>query len=90
MGITINLDTETERLIDQEIRSGRFRDAAALVEGAMRHFLITREDLGYTREQIDAMIAGAIASLERGEGVDGEEFFAEFERQAPSELKETE
>ena len=47
----------------------------------MRHFLITREDLGSTREQIDAMIASAVASLERGEGVDGEEFFAELERE---------
>ncbi len=27
------------------------------------------------------MIAEAIASLERGEGVDGEEFFAELQRQ---------
>ena len=79
--MTIDLDTETQRLIDQEILSGRFRDAAALVGAAVRHFLITREDLGCTREQIDAMIAGAIASLERGEGVDGEEFFAELERQ---------
>ena len=79
--MTIDLDTETQRLIDQEIRSGRFRDAAALVGAAVRHFLITREDLGCTREQIDAMIDEAIASLERGEGVDGEEFFAELERQ---------
>ena len=31
-------------------------------------------------EQIDAMIADSIASLERGEGIDGEEFFAELEK----------
>jgi hypothetical protein len=43
--------------------------------------MTTTEDLGYTREQIDAMIAKAIASLARGEGVDGEEFFAELETQ---------
>ena len=43
--------------------------------------ITTTEDLGYTREQIDAMIAEAIASLERGECVDGEEFFAELETQ---------
>ena len=45
----------------------------------MRHFLITREDLGYTRDQIDAMIAQSVASLEHGEGVDGEEFFTLLE-----------
>ncbi len=79
--MTVDLDKETQRLIEQEIRAGRFRDAAGFVGAAVRHFLITREDLGYTREQIDAMIAEAIQSLERGEGVDGEEFFAELERE---------
>jgi Arc/MetJ-type ribon-helix-helix transcriptional regulator len=79
--MTIDLDKETQRLIDEELRTGRFHDAATLVGAAVRHFLITREDLGYTREQIDAMIAQSIASLERGEGVDGEEFFSELEKE---------
>ena len=77
----IDLDKETQRLIREEIRADHFPDAAAFVRAAVRHFLITREDLGYTRGQIDAMIAQAIASLERGEGVEGEEFFAELERE---------
>jgi Arc/MetJ-type ribon-helix-helix transcriptional regulator len=77
--MTVNLDNETQRLIEREIQSGRFRDAATFVGAAVRHFLITREDFGYTREQIDAMIAQAIASLERSEGADGEEFFSELE-----------
>jgi antitoxin ParD1/3/4 len=77
----IDLDQETQRLIEDELRAGRFHDAAALVGVAVRHFLVTREDLGHTREKIDAMIAQAIDSLERGEGVDGEDFFAEMERE---------
>jgi hypothetical protein len=36
------------------------------------------------REQIDAMIDEAVASLERGKGVDGEEFFAEPEERSRS------
>ena len=48
-------------------------------EPQSRHLLITCEELGYTREQIDAMIAQSIASLEHGEGVDGEQFFADLE-----------
>jgi Arc/MetJ-type ribon-helix-helix transcriptional regulator len=79
--MSIDLDPETQRLIEQEIQTGGFRDAAAFVDAAVRHFLITREDLGSTREQIDAMIAGAVSSLERGEGVDGEAFFAELEKE---------
>jgi antitoxin ParD1/3/4 len=79
--MTIDLDKETQRLIDQELRAGRFRDAGTFIGAAVQHFLITREDLGYAREEIDAMIAQSVASLERGEGVDGEEFFAELERE---------
>ena len=77
--MAIDLDKETQHLIDQELRAGRFRDAAAFVDAAVRHFLITREDLGHTREEIDTMILQAVASLERGEGIDGEEFFAALE-----------
>ncbi|HEY6390490.1 MAG TPA: hypothetical protein VIX89_04380 [Bryobacteraceae bacterium] len=79
--MAIDLDKETQHLIDQELQTGRFRDAATFIGAAVRHFLITREDLGYTQVDIDAMIAQSVASLERGEGVDGEEFFAELERE---------
>ncbi|HXP85877.1 MAG TPA: hypothetical protein VN841_14230 [Bryobacteraceae bacterium] len=79
--MSIELDRETSRLIDDELRAGRFPDAAALVGTAVKHFLLTRQDLGQTREEIDAMIAQAIGSLERGKGVDGEDFFAELEKE---------
>jgi Arc/MetJ-type ribon-helix-helix transcriptional regulator len=79
--MTIEPDKETKHLIEQEIQSGRFRDAATFVGAAVRHFLITREDIGYSKEEIDAMIAQAIGSLERGEGIDGEEFFAALEKE---------
>jgi antitoxin ParD1/3/4 len=79
--MTIDLDKQTQSLIEQEIQAGRFPDAAALVGTAVRYLLIAREDLGYSRDQMDAMIAQSIASLERGEGVDGEEFFADLERE---------
>ena len=75
----IELDNETKLLIDQAIEAGSFPDAATLVGVAVRHLLVTREDLGYTGDQIDAMIAQSIASLERSDGVDGEQFFAELE-----------
>ncbi|SPF35623.1 conserved hypothetical protein [Candidatus Sulfopaludibacter sp. SbA4] len=79
--MSVDLDRETQRLVEEELRSGHFHDAAALVGAAVRHFLVTREDLGSTREEIDAMIAKAINSLERGGGVDGEEFFEELEKE---------
>ncbi len=77
----VDLDRETERLIQHEVEAGHFRDATSFIHAAVRHFLVTREDPGYTREEIDCMLAQAVESLERGEGVDGEEFFAELERE---------
>jgi Arc/MetJ-type ribon-helix-helix transcriptional regulator len=79
--MTIDFDRETQALIEQEVKAGHFPDAAAFVDAAVRHFLISREDLGYSREQIDTLIDQSIVSLERGEGMDGEEFFAELERE---------
>ena len=78
---SISLDKETQRLIEDELRAGRFHDAAAFVGAAVRYFLVAREDLGYKREEIDAMIARAVDSLERDEGTDGEDFFAELEKE---------
>ena len=79
--MSIDLDRETQSIIEVELRSGRFHDAAALVGTAVRHFLFTRSDLGHTRQEIDAMIAQAVDSLEKGEGVDGEDFFVELEKE---------
>jgi Arc/MetJ-type ribon-helix-helix transcriptional regulator len=79
--MSIDLDKDTQRLIEAEVSAGRFHDAASFVSAAVRHFLLTREDLGYTRNEIDAMIAQAVDSLERGQGVDGEAFFAELEKE---------
>jgi Arc/MetJ-type ribon-helix-helix transcriptional regulator len=79
--MSVDVDSETRHLIEDELRTGRFHDAGALVRAAVKHFLLTRQDVGRTREEIDAMIAQAIDSLERGQGVDGEEFFAKLEKE---------
>ncbi|MBI3210301.1 MAG: hypothetical protein HYZ37_15560 [Candidatus Solibacter usitatus] len=79
--MSIDLDIETQRLIEGELRGGSFQDAAEFVSAAVKHFLLTREDLGLAREEIDAMIAASIDSLRRGEGVDGESFFLELEKE---------
>jgi hypothetical protein len=46
----------------------------------VKHFVISRE-LGeeYTPEEIDDKIARGIASLDRGEGVDGDQFLDTLE-----------
>ncbi len=77
----VKLEGETEKLVQQEVATGRFRDAAALLDTALHHYLIARE-LGeeYTREEIEAKIARGLTQLEAGEGIDGEEFFAQLRK----------
>ena len=76
----LQLDKDTERLINEEIRAGRSPSPQEFISRAVQHFIIAR-DLGeeYTREEIEEKIARGIASLERGEGVDGEEFLDALE-----------
>jgi hypothetical protein len=47
----------------------------------VRHFLITREDLGYSLWEIDTLIGESVASFQRGEAVDGDGLFEELERE---------
>ena len=81
VAMDVKLDGETEELVRQEIATGRFPDAAALMDAALHHYLIARE-LGeeYTREEIEAKIARGLAQLDAGEGVDGEEFFEQLRK----------
>lgn len=74
--MNVMLDPKTEKLVQREIESGRFQDPNDLIGVALRHFLIARE-LGeeYTQQEIEEKIARGLLQLERGEGVDGDEFF---------------
>lgn len=77
----VKLDAETEKLVKQEIETGRFPDASALVGTALQHYLIAREfGEEYTREEIDGKIARGLAQIDAGESVDGEEFFEKLKK----------
>lgn len=77
----VTLDPETERLVQEEIQSGRFRDATALIGTALKHFLIAREfGEEYTRPEIEKKVGRGIGQLEQGNGLDGDEFFLVLRR----------
>lgn len=67
MGIHVN--RQTAKLIEEELQSGRFQDAASLVDAALRYYLLECDlDEAYSREQVEANIERGIVSLERGDG----------------------
>ena len=79
--MNVQLDSETEKLVEQEIRSGKFQDATALVGAAVKHFLIAREfGEEYTRQEIEEKIARGLSQLDRGEGLDGDQAFEKLRR----------
>jgi len=75
----IDLDKDTQHLIEQGVRSGRFTSAAELVREAVR--LLEERDLMLTlrAEEIRERIADGIESLREGMGVDGETVFERIE-----------
>ena len=68
------LKPELEKLIEDEVKSGRSIDPNEFLNRAVYHYVIAR-DLGeeYTPEEIDRMIAEGLDDFERGDTVDGED-----------------
>jgi antitoxin ParD1/3/4 len=75
----VTLKPELERLIADEVKSGRSADPGEFLDKAVYHYLVAR-DLGeeYSREEIEEKIARGLAQAERGETVDGETAFREL------------
>ena len=68
--MTIDLDSETEKLLQRELQAGQFSDAAALLSIALKQFLIAKE-FGEAEARklavLRAELAHADEQIERGE-----------------------
>jgi hypothetical protein len=64
--MTIELDRETERLINVELGTGKYRDAGALIEAALKHYL-PRGD----KRQVPAGRGAAVSNAERFQALRG-------------------
>ena len=72
--MNVKLRPELEKLIDDEVKSGRSANGDEFLDKAVYHYVVAR-DLGedFTREEVEQKIARGLAQAERGEAVDGEE-----------------
>ena len=79
--MNIHLTPELETLVQNKVKSGRYNSASEVVREALRLF----EERDRLRElqirELQRKINEGWASLERGEGVNGEEFFRGLERE---------
>ncbi len=79
----VSLPPELEHFVQERVATGRSRSAGEVVEAAL--WLLQERD----REEetklaaLRADIEEGIASIERGEGVDGEDFFATLRAHRP-------
>src|SRR5882762_1862147 len=78
--MNVSLTPQLEKFVNTKVKSGRYNSASEVVREALR--LLEEHDRFRVQRLAEFRIAmdGRLASLDRGEGVDGAEFFETLER----------
>ncbi len=79
--MNVHLTPELEQLVQSRVESGRYGSAGEVVRDALRLLADRDELLERRKQELHSQIAQGLDSLQRGEGVDGGEFFAELARE---------
>ncbi|MEH1770293.1 type II toxin-antitoxin system ParD family antitoxin [Nostoc sp.] len=91
--MNISLTPELEQLVKDKVSSGRYHSVSEVMGEALR-LLDERDRVQEKRlAELKAKIQVGIEELERGEGIDGEEVFAEIEediRRAQAQMQQAE
>ena len=76
--MNVSLTPQLERFVNTKVKSGRYNSASEVVREALRlledHETIRTSQLAGLRRRIDE----SMAALDRGEGIDGEQFMSEL------------
>lgn len=73
--MNVTLTPQLERLVHKKVKAGRYTSASEVVREALRSLEERDIRLGFRRQEIRSKISEGLASLRRGEGVDGEQVF---------------
>ncbi|MCC5599293.1 MAG: type II toxin-antitoxin system ParD family antitoxin [Nostoc sp.] len=91
--MNISLTPELEQLVKDKVSSGKYHSVSEVMGEALR-LLEERDRIRDQRlAELKAKIQVGIEELERGEGIDGEEVFAEIEediRRAEAQMQQAE
>lgn len=83
--MNVSLTPELEQLIRDRVASGRYTSASEVVREALR-LLAERDELRELRlAEVRAKVAAGLASLDRGEALDGDEVFNRLLARQPDE-----
>ena len=84
--MNVSLTPQLEKLVSDRVESGRYNSASEVVREALR-LLQDRDEVREVRlQELRKKIAEGFDSLERGDWVDGEEFFERL-RQREEKLR---
>ncbi len=81
--MNVSLGEKWEQFVEGRVQSGDYQTASEVLRDGLR--LLEKEELlkrftVSSKAELEAKLVAAIESLDRGEGVDGEEVFAELRR----------
>lgn len=75
--MNVSLTPELERYINEKVEAGSYRSASEVVRESVRLMQRVEEDRAARLAALRRDIDEAVAQMDRGEWVDGEEAFAE-------------
>ena len=79
--MNVHLTPELEMLVQNRVKTGRYNSASEVVREALRLYEERDRIRKLQIQELRKRINKGWASLERGEGVDGEEFFRTLARE---------
>lgn len=80
--MNVSLTPELEKLVQEKVKSGRYNSASEVMREALR-LLEEQDQLRAIRlEEVRKRIAAGLESLDRGEGIDGEEAFERLRKRS--------
>jgi antitoxin ParD1/3/4 len=79
--VNVHLTPELETLVHKKVKTGRYNSASEVVREALRLFEERDRFRNLQLRELRRKIDEGWASLERGEGVEGEKFFRDLARE---------
>jgi antitoxin ParD1/3/4 len=77
--ISVNLTSDLAGFIQEQTKSGKYTSASEVVQEALRLLEAAERIRAERLREVKIKIADGLASLNRGEGLDGEDAFRELE-----------
>ncbi len=85
--MNVSLTPELEQLVHEKVESGMYYSASEVIRDALR-LLQERDELRQQRIQaVREQIDGGFEQLDRGDGIDGDEFFKELKQKEERHLR---